>query len=143
MARLRADIRRTGAMDHAQFRVLLAILHGASSTGDLAEAFEVSAPTMTRTVDVLVDRGWVTRERDTADRRRVLVRITREGRALLRRMKEESETHLAAILDGLDPDEVERLCDGLQVLREAVERHRATQKGGPPCRGGMPQNEED
>lgn len=45
-------------------------------------------PDVTRLVDRLEKAGLVERERSVEDRRVVLVRITREGRALLKRLRE-------------------------------------------------------
>jgi DNA-binding MarR family transcriptional regulator len=123
MSTLRAQIRRCGDMEHAQFRVLMTLLHGPRGAGDLADRFEVSAPTMSRTLDVLVEREWVSRERDTDDRRRVLVALTPKGKGRLERIREDAIDHLTQVLRGLSDAELRRLSGGLEVLAGVVREH--------------------
>ena len=54
---------------------------GTSTMTDLAEAILLTGPTLTRTVDRLVSASLVYRTVDLSDRRRVLVNVTRRGRA--------------------------------------------------------------
>ncbi|MBL1098384.1 MarR family winged helix-turn-helix transcriptional regulator [Streptomyces coffeae] len=49
----------------------------------LAQATAIDRSTMTALLDRLSSRGWLVRETDPANRRRHIVRITPEGRALL------------------------------------------------------------
>ena len=50
---------------------------------DVAARIGTSAPTASRTVDVLDDLGFVARETDPADRRAVRIELTRAGRRLV------------------------------------------------------------
>src|SRR5947207_15220193 len=59
----------------AQFHLLEPLADGPHTNGQLAEAADVSSPTATRMIDVLVGRGLVTRVEDPSDRR--AVRISR------------------------------------------------------------------
>lgn len=52
-----------------------------ATPAQLAEACHVTRAAMTSRLDRLVDSGWVTREVDPTDRRRLLVRPTTAGRA--------------------------------------------------------------
>ena len=52
---------------------------GALSAGELAQGIAVSAATVTGIVDRLEERGLVSRTRDPADRRRVLIALTDAG----------------------------------------------------------------
>jgi DNA-binding MarR family transcriptional regulator len=58
-------------------------VHGALPLLDLASGCQVTAQTMTRTVDRLERDGMVVRGRDTRDRRRVRVALTADGEAAL------------------------------------------------------------
>ena len=60
-----------------------------------AEAVLVSMPAASRTVDDLVRRGYVERQEDRDDRRMKRIRITAEGRAVVRRLN-------AARVNGLE-----------------------------------------
>lgn len=67
----------------------LQVLHndGEMTAGELCEVLGIEASTGTRAIDVLVRNGSVERVRPEAgDRRRVLLRLTREGRALAKKL---------------------------------------------------------
>lgn len=53
---------------------------------EAAEGALLTGPTVSRTVDRLVRVGLVYRVADLADRRRVLIRLTRRGRTLHERL---------------------------------------------------------
>lgn len=69
---------------------VLRILRGSGKAGrhasDIGCDMVVRVPDVTRLVDRLEQRGLVERERSTSDRRVVVVRISREGRALLKKL---------------------------------------------------------
>ncbi|HET9495734.1 MAG TPA: MarR family transcriptional regulator [Chloroflexia bacterium] len=62
-----------------QMWVLYMLNHGPQLTSELARKFNVAMPTMTRTVDALVNRGYVLREHDAEDRRKIFLRLTEAG----------------------------------------------------------------
>lgn len=86
---------------------------GPVTLGELAAAEQVQPPTMTRVVSDLEDRGLVAREPDEKDRRLVIVRLTREGEALLAADRERRDAWLHQRLRELTADE-------RAVLRQAV-----------------------
>ena len=60
---------------------------GEMTAGELAEALGNDASSVTRAIDVLVRNGSVERVRPEAgDRRRVILRLTKSGRALARKL---------------------------------------------------------
>jgi len=52
---------------------------GSLLTSELAKKFDVTNPTITRTVDRLVEMGYVERQPDADDRRKIYLRLTPEG----------------------------------------------------------------
>jgi len=56
---------------------------GDATPTDLARNASLTLATMTTLVDKLEDRGFITRRRDEADRRRMLIRITKAGKKTL------------------------------------------------------------
>jgi DNA-binding MarR family transcriptional regulator len=88
---------------------------------DLARHMGVTASTMSLNVDRLVRKGYVIRERQTADRRRVNLRLTEAGV----RMKEASTVldpeRLAAMLGRLSPEHLEAGIRGLEILAGAAQ----------------------
>lgn len=75
----------TSGVEPWEFDVLAALRRAGApyelSPGRLLRATLVTSGTMTNRVDRLVERGFVERHPDPADRRGVLVRLTAEGRA--------------------------------------------------------------
>lgn len=67
--------------------------HGDISSAQLARNSFVTAQTMADMVLILEDRGLIERHRDPDDKRRLLIALTPEGRAIL----EERRPHVAAI----------------------------------------------
>jgi DNA-binding MarR family transcriptional regulator len=91
--------------------------------GDLAELMNVSAPSMTRLVEILEDAGWVERRRDPADQRCLLLALSPVGRKTIETLRDESATQLSQELDGLSDDERAALAAAVPVLRKLAARH--------------------
>jgi DNA-binding MarR family transcriptional regulator len=89
-------------LTHAQHQLLLAVRGhqgGDPTIGDVAEALLVKRHTASELVDRTAALGLVERERDEADHRRVLLRLTPAGQEVLRKL---TDVHLAE-LRGLAP----------------------------------------
>ncbi|MBB2925277.1 MarR family winged helix-turn-helix transcriptional regulator [Cellulomonas cellasea] len=63
---------------------LRAILTGADSASELGRAMSVTKQAAAKTIAALETRGYVAREPDPDDRRRVRLRVTEHGQALMR-----------------------------------------------------------
>lgn len=62
-----------------QMWVLYILNRGPQLTSELARKFNVAMPTITRTVDTLVNKGYVERQQDAEDRRKIYLRLTDAG----------------------------------------------------------------
>jgi DNA-binding MarR family transcriptional regulator len=62
---------------------LRAILSGADSASELGRRMSVTKQAAAKTLSVLEERRYVTREPDSADRRRMHIRVTDRGLAML------------------------------------------------------------
>jgi DNA-binding MarR family transcriptional regulator len=91
--------------------------------GDLAELMNISAPSMTRLVEILEEAGWVERRRDPADQRCLLLVLSPVGRKTLDTLREESASELSRELADLDDDERAALAAAVPVLRKLADRH--------------------
>ncbi len=69
--------------------------HGTQTLMDLAKHLQVSAPTATRSVEVLAQKALAVKERDPQDRRVVWVSLSPNGEALLTRERAEHVDYLA------------------------------------------------
>ena len=102
--------------------VLGGIANHGGSAGDLARQLGVSKQAASQLIDTLVLRGYLTREIDGADRRRMLIELTERGRAAAAAVAagvEEIDTALCAMLS---EKELAGLYTGLVALTEIRER---------------------
>jgi DNA-binding MarR family transcriptional regulator len=86
----------------------------------LAAREAVAQPTMTTLVGRLEREGLAERRRDPSDGRGVQVVITREGRALLRRLQARRAAAMAERLEHLDAGEREALAAALPALEHLI-----------------------
>jgi DNA-binding MarR family transcriptional regulator len=91
--------------------------------GDLAELMNISAPSMTRLVEILEEAGWVERRRDPADQRCLLLILSPVGHKTLDTLRDESATQLRGELADLSGDERAALAAAVPVLRKLADRH--------------------
>jgi DNA-binding MarR family transcriptional regulator len=89
---------------------------GPTRLTDLAAAEGVTRPTMTRIIDSLDQRGYVTREPDPDDGRAQLVTVTRRGRALIDEGKAVRVKVLAARIAQLPPGQAKDLDRTIAVI---------------------------
>jgi DNA-binding MarR family transcriptional regulator len=79
--------------------------HGESTIGQLAAHERVQPPSMTRTVNCLVDDGYAVRRPSETDGRSTIVEISDKGRQILLADRRRREAWLARQLKDLTPDE--------------------------------------
>ena len=91
--------------------------------GDLAELMNISAPSMTRLVEILDEAGWVERRRDPEDQRCLLIVLSPVGQKTLDTLRDESASQLSEELADLTPDERATLAAAVPVLRRLADRH--------------------
>jgi DNA-binding MarR family transcriptional regulator len=105
----------------AEYRILNHLHVGRTIQSDLAFHLAVSKQSVTRLVDPLVDRGYITRRVDEEDRRRVLHAITVKGKRALARTDALLETFLMFILQDLDENaDVDTARAGLELFSRAA-----------------------
>jgi DNA-binding MarR family transcriptional regulator len=118
-----ADLRRSGQpIEPTQWATLRLIAPGPCTVSELARHKAVSLPTMSKSVDMLVRRGWVDRFVDETDRRQTLVRLTPDGKGVLADCRRRIEDLLSAKLAGLTDEEREQLSAGLVAVKDALRR---------------------
>lgn len=89
---------------------------GPLTFGELAAYEQVSAPTITKAVQKLEAKGLVARHPDADDGRVCRVAVTAAGRRHLEHARRRRTAWLGKRLDALDPDEIRRLVDAVDVL---------------------------
>ena len=86
--------------------------------GGLAEILGTSPPTTSRLVEVLYERGLVTRTPDPDDHRATRIALTAEGAALLHALRRCTSDALARRIDDLTADRRAALVAALPVLEQ-------------------------
>lgn len=114
-----ADMRQTEQVQStSHFHVLWILRHCSMSLSELAEKSSVSLPTMSNSITIMEDRGWVNRVRDEQDRRKVLIEITPSGLDALGQVMLHAQKRVVQLLDGVSAEDQETLSRGLLILRD-------------------------
>ena len=101
------------------------------SQQELARLLGLEKSTVSRLVAGMEARGWVSRERDPANRRFFRLRLTRDGRAAAELVGEDLQSHHERVLGGLSADERLALSTGLAALGRVLdEQHRSSTEQG-------------
>src|SRR5687768_3786525 len=79
--------------------------HGPLTPSRLADMERIKRPTVTRVLRRLEEEGLIDRAADPADARSTLVCVTREGAALLKKLRSRKNAYLAKRLRDLPPDD--------------------------------------
>ncbi|WP_165056727.1 MULTISPECIES: MarR family winged helix-turn-helix transcriptional regulator [unclassified Adlercreutzia] len=88
----------------------------------VAARLDVTLATLTTAVNRLVEKGFVVRTRDEADRRRVLVSLTKRGRQVYRAHHLFHKHLIEEALEDLSEEEEAVLCDALRKVKGFFDR---------------------
>lgn len=116
----------------AQFRMLVVLdSRGAMNISRLGEHLDVIPSTAMRMVDRLAAAGMLEREANPANRREIVIRLTDEGRRVVRRATERRRAQIARIVAAMPPEERAGLVNALRAFNRAGDEPRA-ETGKPP-----------
>ena len=140
----RTYTQRVGALDDSFLglgwplgasRLIFEIGAGPTSVLELRERLDLDSGYLSRLLRRLTRAGVVDVQPDPADRRRRLVRLTSEGRAVRRELDRRSEDHAAALIEPLTTRQRDRLTEALAtadlLVRAATVRLRDVRPGDP------------
>lgn len=119
--RIRAHIRQAAeqfGISVEQFHILRHIRRGRGSVSELAEAKKISRPAISQAVNVLVNRGLITRTPDARDRRYIQLTLTDSGKALLDAIFEDTRQWMMQTLSPLSDEELQALTRAMDSLRK-------------------------
>lgn len=138
MRTVAADMRKSPRpLAPAQMGSLMRIASGPCTMSDLARFQSVSLPTISKSVDMLVRRGWVERWIDKQDRRQTMARLTPSGKKVLAHIKQRTERQVTRTLAPLSPSERAQLVATLNILRRVL----VASGGNGACESGSPEAE--
>lgn len=122
---VRSHIRATATANFditvEQFHVLRFVRRGSESMSELAAAKNISRPAMSQAVDVLVNKGLLTRVQSTKDRRYVDLALTDAGNNLLDTVFKESRTWMKQRMSKLNASELETMTKAMEVMKKMLE----------------------
>jgi len=87
---------------------------------EVAEALMISNAAVTRLLDRLEKKGYITRKPNTGDRRQMSLVLTPTGKDIIVKKEDEQEEKLGAILAQLSPKEQGSFFQGLNAFMEAA-----------------------
>ena len=124
MAHFRPGLRDQGLTDQ-QWRVLRSLsANGAMDTGSVAQATQLSGPSLTGVLTRMERDGLVKRQRDPQDARRQTVKATTKGQRRVHQLSTSIESHYAAIESTLGKEpllQLYALLDALIAMEQRVD----------------------
>jgi DNA-binding MarR family transcriptional regulator len=116
-----AELRKSGpAIEMSQWSTLRRIGRSPCTMSELARHKGVGLPTISKSVEMLVRRGWVERWIDKSDRRQTMVRLTSPGRRVLAECRHALEIFLDERLAHLTAAERNAVDESLQLVRRVL-----------------------
>jgi DNA-binding MarR family transcriptional regulator len=106
----------------AQYRLLAMIADGAERASHLAGELALTKPTVSATIDTLVERGLVEREAVDGDRRATRLTVTRSGKAALLLAESSMRERLDDVLARVDDPAA--ITQSLAQLQAALDERR-------------------
>lgn len=93
---------------------------GELTMSELAERMEVSPPSASAMVDRLVEKGVLSREHSTQDRRKVVVRVSPEAVIKAESIEANIMQLFIDLVDKLGPETAQKWCDVLACVKIAL-----------------------
>ena len=125
-SRIRSHLRSTAAEHFGitieQFHILRHINRGKNSACELAATIGISRPAVSQAVDALANKGLLTRQQDTADRRYVTLALTENGSILLKGIFEQNRIWMLGKLNELSQDELSAAIQAMETLKKTINK---------------------
>jgi len=103
-----------------QFHVLRHVRRGTGSISELAAAKNISRPAISQAVELLVNKGLLTRIQSVQDRRYVELALTEAGNSLLDAVFKETRGWMKERMHALTMDELETISKAMEALKKML-----------------------
>lgn len=118
-------------LDFREFVVLTAVSEGAIYPKFIGERLSINASDVSRLLETLSKGGFIRRELDAEDSRRVLVTLTEAGVIVLKSARARIERLIADAESSVSSDDLEQTTKTLTCLKQTI-RARIQQELGKP-----------
>jgi DNA-binding MarR family transcriptional regulator len=108
-----------------QFHILRHIRKGRGSVSELAEVKQISRSAISQAVDVLVDKGLITRQTKPEDRRYVTLELTKNGNDLLNAIFERNRAWMMIKMASLSQEELNNINRAMELLKKTFDQAKA------------------
>jgi DNA-binding MarR family transcriptional regulator len=123
--RVRSQIRATATAKFditvEQFHILRFVRKGSESLSELAAAKNISRPAMSQAVDILVNKGLLTRVQSSKDRRYVDLALTEAGNNLLDSVFKETRAWMKERISKLTATELQTISEAMEVMKKLLD----------------------
>ncbi len=96
-------------INREQMYALLMLKRGAMTVKEIAANMATTSSAASQFVDHLVTRGWVEREADESDKRKVWLRLTADGQIQLKHIRQEKVKRFGELFKNITDEELEAL----------------------------------
>ncbi|HMN13293.1 MAG TPA: MarR family winged helix-turn-helix transcriptional regulator [Bellilinea sp.] len=111
-----------GKISHNTIRVLqLLDKRPCIGIGEVAKYFEISHNTASENIKRLVKKGYIAKEKNFADERKVELKLTAAGKKVLRVNTMLDEDKLRVIFDKMESERQQKIVDGFRIFSEECE----------------------
>jgi len=127
--------RHAAELSFSQFRAMMIVHeHAGASLSLLADLLGLTLSATSKLIDGLVERGFVSRDVPSEDRRRVTLTLTSAGDTLLKSLREEEAHLLGERLINLTDEECRLIAESMSLLSLLFSGHGPSPQ--PHCRNG-------
>jgi len=110
----------------SKFHTLRRIADGNGSVSDLADCMHLNRSNISRSVDELVNSGYVNREQDFRDRRNVNLTLTEDGKKLIQSFLVSNGKKMVEKFSLLTEEDLDDIFRGLIALQKVFEKKEKT-----------------
>ena len=89
---------------------------------ELAEVLKIDKSGVSRSVEELVKKGFVTREPSKTDRRSVILLLTDSGRARFEKIEKDMYIEFKKVFDMIDKSDRNKVLEALRIYNEACKK---------------------
>lgn len=90
---------------------------------DLSDLLELEKSTMSRTINNLVDDGYVTREVDSSNRRYVSIQLTDKGLEVFQSIEDSMHQYYGNIFQSIPEDKRNQVLESLEILVKSIKEN--------------------